>query len=288
MFSYDQLTGEPRLLAPGRERRLGPRPAGCPFCAGNEESTPPELERVGGDAEGEHDAWRARAVPNLFPLGSHHEVLIPTPRHVTSTRELSVAEWDAGIELWQARSEHHASAYEDGCYVHLLVNDGAAAGASLEHTHAQLLVVPETDSARALYANCVTPEDCAACRLASSPDALVVRRDSEFVLLASPGPRVNEALLLIPRRHVTRLGDVPGPAFAEAMKHAVRALPDADFNCWVVQHGPAGAHWYVEFAPRTSHLAGVELALRIGVAIVDPVEAARRARERLGASTTAR
>jgi galactose-1-phosphate uridylyltransferase len=34
--------------------------AGCPFCTGREDRTPPETFRVGGDA-----GWLVRVVPNL-------------------------------------------------------------------------------------------------------------------------------------------------------------------------------------------------------------------------------
>lgn len=234
--------------------------------------------RVGEEGE----PWAARAVPNLFPLADIHEVLVPTPHHATSTRELSTSEWEAALTLWLLRSRHHAPRYADGCYVHLLVNDGKGAGASLEHTHAQLLVVPETPWARALYEHCLDEQDCAACRVAQSADGgLVVSEEAETVLVASPSPRMNESLLLIPREHAADLNGVSRRSWAVAMQQAVRALPDADFNFWLVQQPRAGAHWYVEFAPRTSILAGVELALGIGVAIVDPLDAAQRARDRM-------
>ncbi|MFM8354721.1 MAG: galactose-1-phosphate uridylyltransferase, partial [Gammaproteobacteria bacterium] len=34
----------------------------CPFCPGNEESTPPALETVGASGE-----WQVRVVPNRYP-----------------------------------------------------------------------------------------------------------------------------------------------------------------------------------------------------------------------------
>ena len=43
MFQQDLFTGQLRIVAPNRANRLGPRPDGCPFCAGNEEQTPPEI-----------------------------------------------------------------------------------------------------------------------------------------------------------------------------------------------------------------------------------------------------
>ncbi len=73
----DQLTGLRAILAPGRERRpsdfepaasAGQAADSCPFCAGREERTPPEVwarRPEGGAADG--PGWRQRAVPNLYP-----------------------------------------------------------------------------------------------------------------------------------------------------------------------------------------------------------------------------
>ena len=74
----DQLTGLRTLLAPGRagrpgtlkppESRPGTDPAQCPFCEGNEDRTPPEVDAIrpgGGAADG--PGWLARTVPNLYP-----------------------------------------------------------------------------------------------------------------------------------------------------------------------------------------------------------------------------
>src|SRR5687768_880209 len=115
----DALTGQPRILAPGRAKRLGPRPEGCPFCPGNEEHTPPELDRV---VDLESSAWQARAVPNLFPLADAHEVLIMSSRHVTTVRDLTDDEWLHALELWERRIAAHAPRAEDH-YTHIFVND---------------------------------------------------------------------------------------------------------------------------------------------------------------------
>lgn len=73
----DQLTGGRVLIAPGRAERPDdfkprewrpPGEEGCPFCEGNEGTTPPELDAdrpAGGEANG--PGWVTRTVPNLYP-----------------------------------------------------------------------------------------------------------------------------------------------------------------------------------------------------------------------------
>ena len=57
----------PDAAAPGSEAEEVPLDA-CPFCEGNEESTPPETwaNRPGGGPP-DSPGWRVRSVPNLFP-----------------------------------------------------------------------------------------------------------------------------------------------------------------------------------------------------------------------------
>jgi sarcosine oxidase subunit beta len=89
--------------------------------------------------------------------------------------------------------------------------------------------------------------------------------------------RDGRVLLLMPAAH-----DAPLEALsAGAMLAACAALQDGPFNLWLV-HEP-GVHWYVEFVPRTAIPAGVEMALGIGVSIVDPHASAEAARARLAA-----
>ena len=69
------------------------------------------------------------------------EVVVHSPRHVRTIAELGVRELELVAEAWQARAE---AARETGFrYVHALVNEGAGAGASLPHTHSQLVWLEE-------------------------------------------------------------------------------------------------------------------------------------------------
>ena len=134
----------------------------CPFCEGNEGNTPSEI--LAYRERGTHansPGWRVRVVPNKFPalkvegnlnkrgegiydnmagVGAH-EVIIESPRHHLSLSALS----DDNIRevLWAYR-DRLVDLKKDSRLVHgmLFKNVGAAAGASLEHTHSQLIVTP--------------------------------------------------------------------------------------------------------------------------------------------------
>lgn len=282
----DPVTRAERLLAPHRALRLGPRPDGCPFCPGNEHTTPAELARLEGAAG---ESWRARSFPNLFPMGDVHEVLVPTPRHVTSMRALDEHEWVAAVTLWlDRRAAARARADQADGYLHLFVNDGRGAGASQAHTHAQLVLVPRTEGVERLLAASRDEADCGVCAALTRArgDDLIVDAGDGLTLAAHPVPRTGHALLLAPDAHATDpAGPTVGaaaPGLARALRRAVTALPDGDWNLWLVADEARPCHWYVELLPRaTATFAGVELGLGIDVSIIEPRDAAVAARERL-------
>ncbi len=136
--------------------------AACPFCEGREDKTPPEIIAYrdrGSPANG--PGWRIRVVPNKFPaleiegdlnkrgdgiydlmegVGAH-EVIIESPKHEISMAHLS--EENIREVLWVYR-DRLVDLKKDARLVHgmLFKNVGPAAGASLEHTHSQLIVTP--------------------------------------------------------------------------------------------------------------------------------------------------
>src|SRR5438874_1748065 len=139
----DQLTGLRAILAPGRAERpdaFAPAPSAsrpdaretCPFDEGRADRTPPEAW-----ADPLRASTRA-ADADLFrsvPADGAHEVIVHTPRHETSLASLDEGTFATAVAGWRERMRAQAA---DASYVHLIVNEGPDAGASLEHTHAQL------------------------------------------------------------------------------------------------------------------------------------------------------
>ncbi|MCX8194822.1 MAG: DUF4931 domain-containing protein [Candidatus Micrarchaeota archaeon] len=118
-------------------------PEKCFFCPGNEHLTPPEIDRI--EVEGR---WEVRCFPNKFPafhLSSRkaygrHEVIVETPDHQKTLSELSVENLKDYLSMLARRMQ---SAKEDSRikYVSIFKNEGQAAGASLEHSHSQLVAM---------------------------------------------------------------------------------------------------------------------------------------------------
>lgn len=269
----DPLTGDRTLLGATRDARPNEYRGGpssrCPFCPGHEDETPPEIASV----RDETGAWAARVFPNKFPAVSpphgEHEVIVDSPLH---DREITTF----GMLLWRAR---YRAALErtPGAIPVLFKNRGADAGATIVHPHTQMIVVhgdvPRLAAMRAAgEAYYELERRCAWCDeiRAAAASGLVLREIEDAVLYVRPSSRFGAAVTVAPRRcHVSleRASESEWLAAGLALEAAVRALlnDDADpaFNVLVNSDPRAAAgtmHWNLELVPRSTPLAGFELA----------------------------
>jgi UDPglucose--hexose-1-phosphate uridylyltransferase len=225
----------------------------CPFDAGREDRTPPETLRIG-------EPWQVRVVPNLYPAFERQEVVIHAPDHVRSFADLPEAQLEPIAEAWQRRIE--AALDEGFAYVHALVNEGRLAGASLPHSHSQLVWLREAPPL-------VTREDPHGLeRLVARDDLRVLSRGGATALVHAGGAVPYESLvaggtlaerLAALRELVARLRALEGP-FA--------------WNAWLHAREPKHLH----FVPRLTALAGIELGAELYVNVVAPETAAERLR----------
>jgi UDPglucose--hexose-1-phosphate uridylyltransferase len=294
----DPLTGEPVLLAPARAARphdVG-RPstgAGCPFCPGNEGETPPETRAVRpGGGPPDSPGWLVRAIPNKFPAGAPdegvHEVIVNTPRHVVRLGDLTDEEASLAGEVW---AERIAAVEADprGLWPFLFLNQGAAAGASLQHTHTQLVGLPlEPPRLLAQERAFAEASRCPVCAdLAAAPDrGRLVAAEGELAAWTPEVPPLTGTLRIGPAAHLPDWTSDPGPAaaarFLRRQAAAVTELLGAEaINLWLHRGRPGGGdryHWHVDLIPRLGTLAGLELGTGVIAVGIGPAETAARLR----------
>jgi UDPglucose--hexose-1-phosphate uridylyltransferase len=207
-------------------------------------------------------------VPNLYPAFERQEVVVHSPRHVVSLADLLDEEVGAVADAWRARAL--AARREGFSYVHPVVNEGRAAGASLLHSHSQLVWLrtapPLVEAERR--------EGCAICDLLAD-DA----QEVEPGVIAHPAGRAPYELLIAPTEHNDHWAEDEGLAWALlALARSVRRLHMVEgrvpLNAWL--HGRG--HWHLELVPRLTVFAGVELGAGIYVNPVPPEEAVVRLR----------
>ncbi len=240
-------------------------------------------------------ASRRAGEPDLFasrPAGGAHEVIVNAPRHATAMSELSDEQIAAAVGTWRERMRAHS----DAAYVQLIVNEGGAAGASLEHTHAQLYALPFVPAsvARERERAGAYRERTAGGGLLSEVVVEEVRRrerlvaiDEEAALICPWASRSPFELRIVPRAE--------SPSFAEdtvgaaMLARALRLLAgrlggSPDLNLWVrtaPRGAPEGFHWHIDIAPRLSVKAGFELGTGVDINIYPPERAAADLRETL-------
>jgi UDPglucose--hexose-1-phosphate uridylyltransferase len=240
-------------------------------------------------------ASRKAGEPDLFssrPATGAHEVIVNSPEHVTAMAALDEEQFAATIATWRERMRAHS----DASYVQLIVNEGGGAGASLEHTHAQLYALPFVPAAVArereragAYA-----ERTAGSGLLSDILVEEVRRrerlvaiDDEAALICPWASRSPFELRVVPRREAGRFEEDEAGA---AMIHtAMRVLAERfggapELNLWVrtAPHGAEQFHWHVDIAPRLTIKAGFELGTGVDINVYPPERAAADLREALG------
>jgi UDPglucose--hexose-1-phosphate uridylyltransferase len=289
-----------------------------PFREGHEDRTPPEvfaLRPDGGAPNG--PGWRVRVVPNMFPAlveGSvgtgdplaegrgepdlfatrpavgAHEVVINGPDPVSSLYDLGPDGLAEAMGVWRARVREHASA----AYVHIIVNEGQQAGASLPHTHAQVYALPFVPGAVARERERFTAyRDRTQGRnlLGDLVQEEVRRRerlvavDSEAVAICPFASRVPFHVQVVPRAVVPRFED-DGP-LAAALLHAVLGrlagvLGDVPpFNLWIrtAPHDAPSFCWRIDLLPRLAHPAGLEMGAGVQLCVLQPERAAELLRD---------
>jgi len=214
-------------------------------------------------------------VPNLYPALEHQEVIVHTRRHVRSIAELAEDELEPIATAWHRRLE---AAHDAGfAHPYLLVNEGREAGASLPHSHSQLVWLREAPPEVAAELPRLQQEDCALCGVLRD-EGLEIAIDGELSLRAASAGRVPYEFLIAPRAHTAApREDELGSALA-LLRRALVALREQEgpvpVNAWL----HTGAHWHFEIVPRLTVFAGLELGAGLYVNWLPPEEAAARLR----------
>lgn len=230
----------------------------CPFCEGREERTPPEvLALPSGGRKPDTPGWSVRVVPNKYPAFERQEVVVHSPQHARSITELGPAQLEVVAEAWRLRAE---DASEQGKTIFACVNEGRAAGASLLHSHSQLVWL----DAEPPLVQAERGERCRLCEyleLERAEKTRVVLDPDGLVLLCPYAGRSPYECLIAPVEHEehafpSRLLGAALELAAEALRRLAEATgAPRPMNLWLHEAG----HWHLELLPRLTVLAALEL-----------------------------
>jgi UDPglucose--hexose-1-phosphate uridylyltransferase len=326
----DPIVGRWVIIASERSRRPvdfqvdrdPPRAGLCPFCPGQEEKTPRELLAYrppdGPGARRDAPGWSLRVFPNKFPalmiegdldragegvydrmngIGAH-EVIVETPDHTKTFSSLSEPEIEGVLSAYRDRM---LDLKRDMRFKYVMVfkNHGSAAGASLEHSHSQLIALPvvpknvseEMHGALDYYRY---KERCVFCDIVRQElreRARLVYENADFLVIEPYAPKFPFETWVLPRRHHSSYEDASRGEYASlanAMRVALRklhvALDNPPYN-FILHSSPFDQrenphyHWHIEIMPTLGKVAGFEWGSGFYINPTPPEEAARFLRE---------
>ena len=291
----------------------------CPFCPGHEDKTPPEVlaYRPGGGLPNQ-GGWTLRVVPNKFPalrvegelnrqgeglydkmngIGAH-EIVIETPDHAQTLGDLSEKQvedvfWAFRDRIVDLRKDVRLR------YVIVFKNHGEGAGATLEHTHSQLIALPvvpkrareELEGAKRYYdyrERCIY---CDILRQDTESATRVILETENYLAIAPYASRFPFETWIIPKKHsshfetieiseVKNLGWIQRAIIRKIDNVLERPAYNLMIHSSPIQEGAmAHYHWHIEIIPKLTKVAGFEWGTGFYINPTPPEEAARFLRE---------
>lgn len=290
----------------------------CPFCPGNEYTTPSEILAFRPEGSKPNSGgWSLRVMPNKFPalqiagellkkgegiydrmngIGAH-EVIIETPEHHMSLATMSLKGmedvfWAYHLRLSDLKKDIRLK------YVLIFKNEGESAGATLEHTHTQLIalpIVPRTvkDELQGAKDHYKLKERCIFCDIIQqeiSDGRRVIAENESYIALCPFASRAPFETWIMPKSHEAAFSprnmSFSGLAeiFQKVLKQMDRILDVPPYN-FIIHTSPFGLegaeyyHWHIELMPKLTKIAGFEWGSGFYINPIPPEEAAKFMRE---------
>ncbi len=330
----DPVTGRWVIIATSRGKRPNDfvqdskdagDPSACPFCPGNEGKTPAEITALRRNSSSPNTpGWSVRVIPNKYPalgidepitkkgVGMYdlmtgfgaHEVVVETTDHYKPIHELSAEDIKDVITVCQDRVE---DLHKDIRFRYVLVfkNEGPQAGATLSHSHSQIIATPVTPirvkeelhgteryfhgKERCLYCDMINQEKDSGHRIVYENDYYISfcpfasRFPFELILL----PKYHQMDFYASRSHVHDMAR----ALKITLNKLSQALNKPQYN-YIIHTAPnrfnrrgywhtiaEDFHWHIEIMPRLTKVAGFEWGTGFYINPTPPEDAAKYLRE---------
>jgi len=295
----------------------------CVFCEGNENKTPPEIFAFRKKGTRENSpGWKVRVVSNKYPalkmeekeaalekvgmfwkmkgLGVH-EVIIETPHHDKNFDNLSIPDIVLILKTYRKR---YLDLSEDKRIKYILIfkNYGINGGASLEHSHSQLIATPIIPqrikeeligvkeyfnlNGKCIFCDYIKQE-------VKSKDRLV-KETEKYVVISPFAARFPFETWILPKSHhacYKETSDNDILSLARIMKEILskikKKLNNPPYN-FIIHTAPSKEfstrecpdldkkyHWHIEIIPRLTKIAGFEWGTGFYINTTSPEEATK-------------
>jgi len=294
----------PATTAPGDE-------AVCPFCPGNEEMTPPSVavyteQGVLSDGLERISSWRMRVFPNVFaamvpcpapvttewmalPGQGFHEVIVDSPLHRENPADFSQKHMEKLIHVYRDRYVHYCGESLVK-YVSIFKNRGKEAGASLSHSHSQLITLPILPPLIKREMGTISRASvCPFCNIVSQEkeSCRLIDENENWILIAPFYSQAPYETWILPKRHFANLQEMHEDEAKSLAALLIRVLGsmrsllnDPPYNYMIFQL-PFGYHLNIRIQPALSKIAGFERSTGVYINSFAPEQAAEELRQML-------
>ncbi len=308
-------------------------PVACPFCRGHENDTPPpvwtgkvvddrlEINKSGGTHS---QSWNVRVVPNKFPavtpadnlappnafgapqpsifqshpLAGGHEVIIESPEHVQSLTQLDVAETNLVFHAYRDRIRYWRD-QPNIQSISVFKNVGGQAGASLQHSHSQLIALDRMPKSVAgtierLQHHQATTGCCLQCDLIRAElksKQRVITQTDDLIAFCPFASRLPMLIRVTSKAHQACFEDLESETIESVSRLVTRAVSwleslhrGVSYNLLLHTRPPAAPggnepyQWSIDIFPRLTQIAGFEWSTDCMINPVLPETAAARYR----------
>jgi UDPglucose--hexose-1-phosphate uridylyltransferase len=283
-------------------------PKDCAFCPGNEEMTPPAEavytdDGVLTDGAERVRNWKARAFPNLFavmvpyptlptaewialPGHGYHEMVVDSPDHDSSPANFSIDQMKLMLQVYTDRYSHYR-VMRGVNYVSIFKNWGEASGASLSHTHSQIIAVPIMPPLIKREKSALSAASfCPYCNIVEremASNRLIAKSDS-WILIAPFCSQAPYETWIIPREHISSLEEMSenqckdlASVLRNGLSRLASIMDDPPYNYMIFQL-PSNYHLNIRIQPALTKIAGFERSTGIYINSVPPEQAASELR----------
>ncbi|VVB75683.1 Uncharacterised protein [Candidatus Tiddalikarchaeum anstoanum] len=300
LSKYNVIINETRAFRPEEYVENKIKTTNCLFCAGNENLTPPEISRVGTSK-----IWSVRVIPNKFPIltlqkfkelsegvfesykgHGNNEIIILTPNDDEHTISFPIKKWFECLKVYKERFEAN-SKLEEVEYVLIFHNEGSKAGASIKHSHSQVVALPFIPHIILNEAEGCSNQVCCNMINEELKSNRLVFKNNDFVVFtnfASRFPYETHIYPLMHTRSISNMTDDVLYKLAEALSVVMKAysklFKNMDFN-FVLHNAPKNLeyHFHIEIYPQFNKYAGLEYGTGVIVNDVSPENSGPKLRE---------
>ncbi|MEI0604427.1 DUF4921 family protein [Brachyspira alvinipulli] len=315
-----ERTGRPSDYVNFSEKHVENSALSCPFCRGHEMKTPDSINTIYAKQE---EIWQVRIVPNKYPIISEtlegelpkenklfcassskgfHDVVIEHPDHFFNFYNADTEDFYYIFDALIMRLKNLAT-NKDMLYSLYFKNFGPEAGASLSHSHSQIITTPfipiqmkdEISGALEYYNE---NKKCVYCDIIEEELKLnerVICENDTFIAISPFASRSPYQIYIMPKFHshsIIYSSNIELLDFASILKEVfdrlLRTLGEVSFNYVLHTLSPVlkdkyfySSHWFLDIMPKMSKLAGYELGSGVYINSIKPEDATQHLRDSL-------